>query len=238
MRGAFPGRFTTIEPAAVEVHAIYRGFADEVRAVHLPPDCDAERPFLPDPATLQGRLLLADRGYPSVPYFDAVRAHGGAFIVRLSHSHDSQVRAAWVDGQRVALRPGIRVSRVLAQHADRHADLDIEYVHGGRVVGFRLVVVPGRDRTMSRPCTNLPRTPFSASVVARLYRFRWPIELCFKEWKSYANLHTFDTANPHVAAGLIWASLCAAILKRVLAHAAPTSLASTAPAADGPGWSP
>jgi hypothetical protein len=38
--------------------------------------------------------------------------------------------------------------------------------------------------------------------------------------KSYANLHKFDTANEHIAAGLIWASLCAAVLKRFLAHAA------------------
>jgi hypothetical protein len=33
-------------------------------------------------------------------------------------------------------------------------------------------------------------------------------------------LHEFDTANAHIAAGLIWASLCAAVLKRFLAHAA------------------
>ena len=43
--------------------------------------------------------------------------------------------------------------------------------------------------------------PFSIEIVARLYRFRWQIELCFKEWKSYANLHQFDTANPHIAEG-------------------------------------
>jgi len=42
----------------------------------------------------------------------------------------------------------------------------------------------------------------------------------FKEWKSYANLHQFDTANAHIAEGLIWAGLCAAVLKRFLAHAA------------------
>ena len=73
---------------------------------------------------------------------------------------------------------------------------------------------------MTRLCTNLARTPFSVDVVARLYRFRWQIERCFKEWKSYANLHQFDTANPYIAEGLIWASLCAAVLKRFLAHAA------------------
>jgi hypothetical protein len=83
---AFPGRFTTIEPAAVEVHATYSGFADEVSAVAVAPDAQAERPFLPDPATLRDRLLLADRGYPGVAYFEAVAAHGGAFIIRLTRS--------------------------------------------------------------------------------------------------------------------------------------------------------
>ncbi|HEX6315689.1 MAG TPA: hypothetical protein VFZ73_12555 [Gemmatimonadaceae bacterium] len=33
LRDVFPGRFTSIEPAAVEVHATYSGFSDEVSAV-------------------------------------------------------------------------------------------------------------------------------------------------------------------------------------------------------------
>jgi hypothetical protein len=73
---------------------------------------------------------------------------------------------------------------------------------------------------MTRLRTNLPRTPLPLELVSRLYRFRSQIELMFKEWKSYANLHRFSTANEHIAAGLIWASLCAAVLKRFLAHAA------------------
>ena len=60
---------------------------------------------------------------------------------------------------------------------------------------------------MTRLCTNLPRTPSSVDLVSRLYRFRWQIELCFTEWKSYANLHEFDTGNAHVAEGLMWAGL-------------------------------
>ena len=63
LAATFPGRFTTIEPAAVDVHATYRGFADDVSHVALAPDAQAERAFLPDPATLRDRLLLADRGY-------------------------------------------------------------------------------------------------------------------------------------------------------------------------------
>ena len=220
LAAAFPGRFTTIEPAAVEVHATYSGFADEVSHVAIAPDAHAERPFLPDPATLRDRLLLADRGYPGVEYFEAVAAHGGSFIIRLTRSYDPWVRAAWIDGHRTRVSTGVRLSRLLARHAQHVVDVDVEFVRGSHLAGFRVVALPGRDAAMTRLCTNLPRTPFSADVVARLYRFRWQIELCFKEWKSYANLHQFDTANVHIAAGLIWASLCAAVLKRFLAHAA------------------
>ena len=153
-------------------------------------------------------------------YFEAVDAHGGSFIIRLTRSYDPEVRAAWVDGRRVRVSTGLRLSRVLAQNAGCVVDVDVAFARGSRFVGFRVVALPGREAAMTRLCTNLPRTPFSTGVVARLYRFRWQIELCFKEWKSYANLHQFDTANAHIAAGLIWASLCAAVLKRFLAHAA------------------
>lgn len=220
LSAAFPGRFTTVEPAAVEIHATYSGFFDEVGAVQIAPDKEAERQFLPAAATLAGCLLLADRGYPGVDYFEAVDKEQGAFIVRLSRSHDPWVRAAWVDGRRVQLQKPLRLSVFIAQHAQHRMDLDVEYERGKRIVGFRVVVLPGNETTMTRLCTNLSRTPFSLDLVARLYRFRWQIELLFKEWKSYANLHKFDTANEHIAAGLIWASLCAAVLKRFLAHAA------------------
>src|SRR5512142_1864805 len=109
LKDVFPGRFTTIEPAAVELHATYSGFSDEVISVELAPDCEAERQFLPDAATLTDRLLLADRGYPGVDYFEAVRRHRGSFIVRLSRSHDPWVRAAWIDGKRVLLTKPARL---------------------------------------------------------------------------------------------------------------------------------
>lgn len=222
LRDVFPGRFTTVEPAAVELHATYSGFSDEVSSVQLAPDKEAERQFLPAASTLKDRLLLADRGYPSVDYFEAVDKEGGAFIVRMTRSSDPWVRAAWVDGKRVSLSKPVCLSRFIAQNSNRRMDLDVEYErdNGKRLVGLRVVVLPGHEKTMTRLCTNLPRTPFSLDLVSRLYRFRWQIELVFKEWKSYANLKKFDTANEHIAAGLIWASLCAAVLKRFLAHAA------------------
>jgi len=44
------------------------------------------------------------------------------------------------------------------------------------------------------------------------------MELLFKEWKSYANLHAFDTTKVAIVEGLIWTAIAAAALKRFLAH--------------------
>jgi IS4 transposase len=107
----------------------------------------------------------------------------------------------WIDDNHMPLNKPTRLSRFIAQNTDRHMDLDVEYERdkGKRLVGFRGVVLPGNETTMTRLSTNLPRTPFSLDLVSRLYRFRWQIELLFTEWKSYANLHKFDTANEHIA---------------------------------------
>lgn len=217
---SFSGRFTNIQPAAVEVHATYSGFADEVECVQVAPDSEAERQFLPPPESLRGRLLLADRGYPSVAYFSAVDDNDGSYIIRLTRSTDPWVLAGYVDGHRCSLPRPVRLSALIAQHQGCRMDLDVEFDRHGRTHFFRVLVLPGREKGMTRLATNLGRGAFSTALVAKLYRFRWQIELCFKEWKSYANLHKFNTANRHIAEGLIWASLCAAVLKRFLAHAA------------------
>ncbi len=67
--------------------------------------------------------------------------------------------------------------------------------------------------------TNLCCTLFSAAEIGQLFRLRWQIELLFKEWKSHANLHRFDTSKAAIAEGLSWASLLAATLKRFITHA-------------------
>ncbi len=50
--------------------------------------------------------------------------------------------------------------------------------------------------------TNLCRTRYAAEQVGLAYKLRWQIELLFKEWKSYANLHAFDTGKSEIAEGL------------------------------------
>ena len=68
--------------------------------------------------------------------------------------------------------------------------------------------------------TTLSPEQFVPLRVGTLYRLRWQVELFFKECKSYTNLQRFQTANPRIAEGLIWASMAAVLVRRFLLHSA------------------
>ena len=79
---AFPGRFTAITPAAVELHATMSLYQDEAITVSIAPDSQGERDFLPAATALRGKLILADRGYADKAYASAVTAAAGSFDSR------------------------------------------------------------------------------------------------------------------------------------------------------------
>jgi len=218
----FPGRFTTISPAAVELHVNLDLASEVVEHVTLSADSAGEREFLPAVEDMRACLVLADRGYFSKKYFRALEQSGGCFIVRgktdinpLIHKaigpHGHEVK--WFRNKRLKAVKS-RLSRY------QHLDMTVRFDSGGEVFECRLVVHPHirRDATPRFLLTNLAPETFSPEHISDGYRLRWQVELLFKEWKSHANLRAFDTANANIAEGLIWASLCAATVKRYCAH--------------------
>lgn len=217
----FPGRFTTVSPAAVELHANLELLSESMSSVVLTPDSAAEAQCLPPVEELAGSLLLGDRGYFGTAYLHALEQAGGAFIVRGTASMDPLiVRAFGPEGELLKRFEGKRLKAVagkLSKYAS--VDMDVCFRVAREPFCCRLVAHPNpREDTPRYLVTNLERDAFSVEQVADGYRLRWQAELLFKEWKSFANLHAFDTNNPHLAEGLIWAALCAAVLKRYCAH--------------------
>ena len=218
----FPGRFTTISPAAVELHADFDLMSEMMNRVVLSPDSSAERQFLPPVDEVVGGLLLADRGYYGRAYLQALDEAGGHFIVRGKAGMNPWIRKAiGPDGREVKRFRNQRLKAVEGLFS-KYDCLDMTVCFGTRADVFecRLVVHPNlrQDDTPRYLVTNLDREAFSPEQISDGYRLRWQIELLFKEWKSHANLRAFDTANPNIAEGLIWASLCAATVKRYCAH--------------------
>ena len=224
----YGGRFTTIRPAAVEIHAFLSVFHDQVIDVEVAPDRDSERRFLPSAEALVDKLLLADRGYQSLDYWEAVQRAGGFFLVRGKNNLNPRIARIWGPDGRLKRFEGRRLQDVIHLFPCRRLELDVEWDRPKKeTLKLRMILVWSRQRRQYLTLmTNVPRPILTARQVTDVYRLRWQVELLFKEWKSYANLHKFSSACAPLVEGLIWASLCAAALKRTLAHAGQRSGAS------------
>lgn len=217
----FPGRFTKVSPAAVELHATMSLFSNNVTNISLAADKEGERQFLPEPESLKDKLLLADRGYEDTFYCDDVQNAGGNFIIRFKSTCNPMVVAArGADLRRINIRE-MPLKKAVKKFRKQTVDLDVCWKKGNRTIPLRLIITWNpRKKKYWYLVTNLKRELFTVDLIVQYYRLRWQIELVFKEWKSYANLHKFDTGNANIAEGLIWFSISAAFIKRYLALAA------------------
>lgn len=216
----FPGRFTKISPAAVELHVRMELLNGTPEAVVLTPDTYGERAELPRPDELTDTLLLADRGYFDMGYCHQVATTGGSFLFKAPGNLNPRVEAAWrEDGAPVKGVAGKLLKEVRGKLSKRgDIDMDICWRKNGADLRFRLIIHWSSQRKRHEYLvTNLPRERYDLRSIECLYRLRWQIELLFKEWKSYTSLRLFNTEKAPIVEGLIWSSLIALILKRYIA---------------------
>lgn len=215
----YPGRFTKISPAALEIHCTYSVFEGQPNVIGVAPDHVGEREFLPRPEDLEGKLLLIDRGYVSYSYGTEVKAAGGDYIVRAKDKRLNPEIIQCYRGERHKF-VGKKLKDVVLPKSNvdllvRSRSMD------GRSHEARLVIVyiARRDAHVFL-ITSLSSKRFPPTIVAALYRLRWQVELFFKECKSYTKLKKFQTKNPHIVEGLVWASMIAVVLRRFLLYSA------------------
>src|SRR6266705_3455242 len=221
LREVVPGRFKVVKPAAVALHTTMDLLCDAPTTVVLTPDTTTAQAFLPEPASLQASVLLADRGYVDLHYLQRVVQHGGFFIIRAKAGMNPQVVEAWrEDGTRLrSLRnkPLKAIHAKLSKH--QRVELVVEWQVEEHPLRLRLLISWNRQtKEFCYLLTNLPATRYPLDMIYRAYKWRWQVELLFKEWKSSANLHAFDTENAAIVEGLIWTAIAAAALKRFLAY--------------------
>ena len=221
LREVFPGRFKVVKPAAVELHTTMDLLCDAPTTVVLTPDTTNEQAFLPAPASLHASVLLADRGYLDLHYLRRVQDAGGFFLIRAKAGMNPQVVEAFrEDGKRLRSLRNKPLKTVHAKLPTRQrVELGVEWQVDGQPLRLRLVISWNRQtKEFCYLLTNLPAQRYRLDMLYRAYKWRWQVELLLKEWKSYANLHAFDTEKPAIVEGLIWAAIAAAALKRFLAH--------------------
>lgn len=222
LREVFPGRFKTVKPAAVELHTTMDLLCDAPTCIVLTPDTASEQAFLPEVAELQGSLLLADRGYLDFNYLSRLIQHGAAFIIRAKSGLNPYIQDAFDEtGKRLRALCGRELKAVHQKLPKRRrVELRVSWQLEDGPLCLRMIVSWNRQtKSFCYLLSNLEAEHYSLDTICRAYKWRWQVELLFKEWKSYANLHAFETTSKEIVEGLIWVAISAAALKRFLAYA-------------------
>jgi len=138
----FPGRFNTVSPAAVELHCTMDLLQDAPIIIALSPDTDSEHDYRPEPESLRGDLLLADRGYLDLTYLRDIDRHGGFFLVRSKAGLNPRVVDAYrEDGQRLKSCQDRDFQAIISQFPQRQrAELEAEWLIEGEPFRARLIV--------------------------------------------------------------------------------------------------
>ena len=72
---------------------------------------------------------------------------------------------------------------------------------------FRLIGI-------NHPLTGVYHAHFGAQAIAQLYSARWLVELVFRQLRSYLQLESFPSRNPHIVHALIYSAVLTMIVSR------------------------
>lgn len=215
LKKVWPGRFTKISPAAIELHATINLKSGSFEQASITPDTFSERGEMPGMNELKGNLFLADRGYYSGEFIVKLDKAGGYYVLRAKGLKRVIISSATrADGKILIKDKAIELSKLQTRLPKRQAvDMDVEIK--GEVV--RLIAFWSlKEKRHTYLITNLKRDEFSILEINYIYRMRWQVELLFKECKSYNSLHGFNTQKASLQESLIWASLISMTMKRFI----------------------
>lgn len=171
----------------------------------------------------KGTLLLFDKGFFKTSLIHKLIAANVDFLCPLPRRCNPTiiaiVRAPRVVRSALAKqRDGVPLRDLLGRKENVRTfwEVVVRLTRSGSPV--RMVIAPGL--TIHRLyVTSIAAEACPAAAIAETYRLRWQIELVFKELKQDLNLQSVPTKDPYAAQALIWASLIALALSRVVCAA-------------------
>jgi len=176
----FPGRFSAVSPAAVELHCTLDLLQDAPVVIALSPDTDSEHAYRPEPESLPGALWLADRGYLDLAYLRDIERHGGFFLVRGKAGLNPRVIDAYrEDGQRIKACQDRDLKAIVSKLPKRQrAELDVEWLIEGEPFRVRLIARWNPEtKSFDYLLTNLPQDRYAINTICLGYKLRWQVEI-------------------------------------------------------------
>lgn len=226
LRSVFPG--VRMMAAAIKTVLTISVFNLVPLHARLAPGTHNDQVLFPDLGLFRrGTLLLFDKGFVAYQrlaairgadghYLCPMRVNGSATIVAVRRAPRHVKAALRRSPHGIDLRQFLPVIKRIGKAWDLDVLLRDHRTTLRRSVAARLVIVPGPNGAQRPYLTTLTAADWPPRKLAELYRLRWQIELVFKELKQHLNLTSVNTSDPHAAQVLVWASLLALALSRVV----------------------
>lgn len=235
LRDRFPGVRTNHSPASLKMHTILSVAANGPSSIKVTAGKKADVKVFKVGDWIKGMLLLFDLGYYSFRLFTRIEKFGGYFISRLKSNANPVIIASNLKqrGRKTEIE-GHFLQDVLKKLKREVVDFQVRLSFKARAYKgvqrqmeevFRLVgVLHPETGDYHLYLTNVPPDKLTAHEIGQVYRYRWEIELLFKELKSYYHLEDLNTRNDSVVLSLVYAAVITCIVARTLQAAIRQSL--------------
>jgi hypothetical protein len=210
-------RATTKGKAALKIHALFslKKFVALDIKVTRQAYADIKFKFLDGTKNV---LYVFDLGYWCYDLFEDIISQGSFFVSRLKDGSDVVIGEFLCPGYS-AFRKGITLKELIDCNSLGGTIFDAMVKLGDMRTRVRLVGLKYRGEWRFY-VTNIMDEKFPPGLIYAIYRFRWQIEIFFKELKSNISLRHITTRNENAIMLEIYATLIFYLLTRMLMHKA------------------
>lgn len=209
----YPACRTNVRKAGLKIHTRTSLRTREAQAIRISPERMHDRKGIVLGSDRKDILHLMDLGFFDYDLFAEILDGGGDFVTRLKESANGTI----LNVRRGCPRRHIGERMNQPIYSGPVVDLDVEFLGSEHGMMLRVVGVFNRqtDEYHWYVC-SLDPDRFSPRDVAEIYALRWQIELLYKNWKGRCHLTELASEKEEVALVLLYASLCFAMLGRLV----------------------
>jgi len=215
--------------AGFKIHAVYSAISHSLKSIEISGERVHDSKMLKIGPEVDGVLFIFDLGYYSNSVFAKINHYGGFFVSRLKKNATPKVTKILSGSSKVKkqFKKGMLLNEFLKK-CPKTDKIDILCSfktrfnpEGGKIktifMDYRVVCFWNEKASIWHTyATNLPKKAYSTDEIYQLYRYRWIIELLFKELKSDYDLGNLHLAEQHLAFAHIYSILIRLVISRNL----------------------
>jgi len=229
LKKVWPAQRSNGAAAGLKIHTVYSAISHSIKSIEVSGEREHDSKMLKIGPNFKDVLSLFDLGYYSNSVFAKIKHYGGFFVSRLKTNATPKVNKILSASSQVKkqFQKGMPLNEFL-EKCPKKDKIDILCTFktrfnpdGGKIktiyINFRVVCFWDEKASIWHTyVTNLHKKAYSTDEIYQLYRYRWIIELLFKELKGDYDLGNLHLAEQNLTYAHIYAMLIRLVISRNL----------------------